>query len=226
MAWGLSFAQGVENIRLRLDGENLIISYDLIGNENELYKVTPYCSHNNYAEPIKNIKGDVGNDISPGKGKEFTWQAKSELGEYAGSIQIRITAEPIPFIVFDIEHKLKRGKETIIRWEGGSGLSKLKFELFREDKLIKTFQEVNNTGSWRWEVPKDIKPGIDFTFKAISVNRFSISKSFAISRKVPLFFKVVPILGGIGGLIAILTSGKGSGGKENVNNIVDPLLPN
>ena len=94
-------AQQIENLVFRQEGVNIIVTYDLIGNTENIYAITVFSSHNNFSTPIKLVTGDAGAEISPGTRKMVTWDARRELGEYKGNLRIRIHAKLIPIIEFE-----------------------------------------------------------------------------------------------------------------------------
>ena len=77
-----SKAQNIENLVFRLEGTDIIINYDLLGEVEESYFITVFSSHNEFSAPIQFVEGDVGENIYPGTGKTVTWDARQELGGF------------------------------------------------------------------------------------------------------------------------------------------------
>src|SRR6185295_7886990 len=78
-------AQKVENVRAAASGEQIIITYDLSGTKPEQrFKVNLYSSHNNFAAPVFQVTGDLGENVSAGKGKHIAWNAKNEIANFKG----------------------------------------------------------------------------------------------------------------------------------------------
>lgn len=70
-------AQRVNNVRAQAKGNIVMINYDLLGTiSGQIYNVTVYSSHNGMAEPLTQVRGDIGPDIKPGQNKSIEWGAK------------------------------------------------------------------------------------------------------------------------------------------------------
>src|SRR5882762_1847745 len=84
-------AQKVENVRAAASGEQIIITYDLTGvKSDQRFKVNLYSSHNNFASPVQQVTGDVGDNIAAGKDKRIAWNAKSELSNFKGNLSFEV----------------------------------------------------------------------------------------------------------------------------------------
>lgn len=202
------YAQQIENLAFRQDGGNIIITYDLIGNAENIYLITVFSSHDNFSTPIESVMGDVGVEISPGTGKTITWDARQELGKYKGNIQFKIHVKLTPIIEFEnLSASFRRGKSYQVTWKTGISANSIQFLLYRGNELTSDLGQILNTGNWNWTVPKKQKVGKGFRFKAIVLNKTAYSADFRVSRKIPLLLKILPIAGGLGGLAVILLSG-------------------
>ena len=217
----VSLAQEVKNIIVRLDNDKLIVNYDLEGESQESYLVTLFSSHDNFENPVKSVSGDIGEEIKPGMKREVVWMAAEDLMGFSGNLQVKVRAQWVPLIEFNIPNKFKRGKSYEVKWKSNSSTPTLNFNLANSEKVIEQMGRVENDGSWIWKVPIKQKVGKNFQLTAISINRKAQSSSFRISRKIPLMIKLLPIIGGFGGIIAIIIPK-----EEQAQPIVLPLKPN
>ena len=101
----LVHSQRIELVRANVNGDIVNITYDLVSlNENQIFEIRIYGSHNNYTIPLSLVSGEIGRDIRPGLNKSIVWRAADELNSYQGDIifQIRgtvtgeIEVEPPP----------------------------------------------------------------------------------------------------------------------------------
>jgi hypothetical protein len=89
------FAQEVDNIRVDLRGDLILIMYDLKSTSAVSdYKIEIFGSHNNFKNPIVQVSGDVGSSVKPGLNKIISWASKSELKDYKGELIFEIAATP------------------------------------------------------------------------------------------------------------------------------------
>ncbi len=86
-----SYAQRVENVKAELSGTNVVISYDLFGND-ALYNVKVYSSSDNYKVPLTFVTGDVGNNISVGNSKKIIWEYNKENLKNTQNLNFKIDA--------------------------------------------------------------------------------------------------------------------------------------
>ncbi len=84
-------SQRIEVVRANVNGDIVNITYDLISlNQNHLFEIRVYGSHNNYTFPLSLVSGEVGQDITPGQNKSIVWRAADELGTFQGDITFQI----------------------------------------------------------------------------------------------------------------------------------------
>jgi hypothetical protein len=86
-----SYAQRVENVKAELSGTNVVISYDLFGND-ALYNVKVYSSSDNYKVPLTFVTGDVGNNIGVGNSKKISWDYNKENLKNTQNLNFKIDA--------------------------------------------------------------------------------------------------------------------------------------
>jgi len=84
----IAFSQDVEvkNVIAAQNFNDIIVSYDLLSeNESLRYTVSLYCSTNGgkvFGDPLRNTKGDVGFNVTPGEGKKITWGVLEEHRQF------------------------------------------------------------------------------------------------------------------------------------------------
>ena len=96
--------QKVENVRGAFDGEKLNITYDLNGSDaTQKFKVSFYSSHDNYANALSFVTGDVGDNVVAGKAHRATWDVKTTLpSDFDKEIFIKVKAAPVPLAIAKI----------------------------------------------------------------------------------------------------------------------------
>lgn len=233
---GFSFseilAQEVQINRIELVEGDVIISYELRDeNLDHRYSLHLYSSQDNYIQPLEFVEGDIGIGIAVGGNKKVTWHASEELGsDFRGDISLELQGNLyIPFISlesFEAYGTLKRGKPYNFTWTGGRGDNVLKFELYKGDTRVYTFEQRPNVGNTALVIPTDVKPGSGYRFRVSDVrNRDEIvySGTFGIKRKIPLLLKL-GVAFGAGAVVGIVAANSG-GGEPGENLIPQPPEP-
>ena len=219
-----SVAQEIKDFSYRLIADKIEITYSLTGQSSDRYDVKLYSSLDDFAKPLSLVTGEVGKDVMPGDNKKVIWDARTELGEFEGDLSIKIRANFIPFLTFDIENgaRFKRAKEQLISWELTEGES-IKLELYQAGDKISDLGTVAAGTEYNWAIPKDLKTGGNYRIKASGSERFAMSDAFSIKRKIPLILWAVPAVV-IGGVVAIIAGGSSGGSGDT--GIPDPVGPN
>jgi len=147
------------------------------------------------------VSGDVGNDISAGKGKKITWLVHDELGDIKSDLSLRVIYVLMPPFV-DVSspqasQMFRRGKASSILWQG-SNQGSIDLDLHQNGLRLRSVgNNVPNTGSYSWSLPKDMEKGKNYTIRFSDPGNPSksvMSGQFTIGSKVPLVLKVVPII--------------------------------
>ena len=105
LLFGSLSAQKIDNVRATINGDDIIITYDLSGTEGQEFKINLYASNSNFSKPIIKANGDIGSRITPGKDKRVVWNAKNEIPDYKGDLVIEVRGDqvrllPPPFVLF------------------------------------------------------------------------------------------------------------------------------
>lgn len=103
-----AFTQTITNIRATQDDKDIIVTYDLRADNNELKFTTQlYLSTNGgttYSGPLRQVSGDVGPGITPGRNKRIRWQVLKERERLQGdNIQFKVTATYTDRLSFEPE---------------------------------------------------------------------------------------------------------------------------
>lgn len=210
--------QQIKNAKAKISDDIINITFDLISkNPNDKFSIKIYSSHDNFLKPLNLISGDVGDDIKPGVGKFAVFQAREELGVFSGYIIFELranviisaqTISPEQLVITDPTDgsKLKKGKNTLIKWSGGKQ-ENVKMELFQNSNLLNPIATTTNLGSYNWTVPTDLK-GSNYSIKLFNINdpgRAVFSGAFKIKGKVPIYVYFIPVV--VGGVAVVLLSG-------------------
>ena len=218
-------AQEISDFTYRLVEGNIEISYTLDGQSSDRFVVKLYSSLDGFNEPLKLVSGDIGADISPGTGKKVIWDGKAELGEFKGSLSLRLKTRLIPFISFTLEEgrKIKMGKTNVIGWRGEA--QNLKLELYSGDKKVGDIGQAKTGSTYNWQIPKkSYDKGENYRIRGTANGRETYSSVFKLSNKLPVYIYIIPVAV-IGGVVAIIAS-SGTGSEEGNNDIPEPVGPN
>lgn len=91
-----ALAQNATNVRVRQEGETIVITYDLDKKVNVRVLVATGQS-NQYTE-LKAVTGSVGKDISAGVNKQIIWQPLQERTEFvAQNVRFQVEANSVQY---------------------------------------------------------------------------------------------------------------------------------
>lgn len=208
----------------------MTVNYNIIDErQDRSYTIRLYSSLDNFIRPLELVSGDAGVDILVGPNKSITWKAKEELGaDFNGGLKLELKGQLyVPFVELDgIEEgmTLKRGAPNDLVWFGGRGDNILLIELYKGDKLVKSFDEYPNNGKAEITIPSGVKPGNGYRYRiSDSKNRDEVvySKPFSVQRRFPLIPKAsLFTMLGIGGYFLVESLI-----PVNEPDIVEPPLP-
>ena len=203
------------------------ITYDLIGDETgRTFDLNLYSSADNYSTPLTLVEGDVGTEIEPGADKTIAWKIREELGEFKGDIFLEVRGIITPPLVDirspQMNETFRRGKTSSILWQSAASRS-LSLVLYQSGSRVASLgNNIPNTGSYTWELPKDMSKGKNYSLRFSDVNNPSksvMSAEFTIGARYPLVLKIIPAALIGGGILYLVTR------KEKEEPIVDPPLP-
>ena len=223
---GTAVGQKFSIKRVEVAGDMVNLYYDLADTiVSRTYTISVFSSKDNYISPLAKVTGDLGLEVRPGGNKKITWNAKEELGaDFEGKVGLEVRGRLyIPFVRLDgLNKTFKRTRPTEITWTGGTQQNILNFDLYRGDDKITTFPNIANVGHYTLTMPTTIKPGKGYKFKITdSRNKDQIvfSQPFAVTRKIPLLMKAIPVCL-VGAGVYFLASG-----NKGDENIPDPIVP-
>jgi hypothetical protein len=206
-----AFAQRIENIKAEVigDGEKVIVTYDIVGaSDAQKFKVLLYSSHNGYATPLSLISGDAGVDreLFGGRGKRSEWSAKSELKEFSGDITFEVRAELVSSFFIEsptVNSKFKKGKTLDVRWKGGAPNESVRVDLLKGGVPVSQIANVSSGQSYSWVIPQSMEKGKDYQVKLTANSGTSVSGHFGISKKIPTYVKILPLVV-VGGVVVFI----------------------
>ena len=212
---GNLFAQKIENVKATVNGDDIIITYDLSGKDGQEFKINLYASNSNFSKPIVKASGDIGSRVTPGKDKRVVWNAKNEIPDYKGDLVIEVRGEagvvssssvrPLSFLS-PSGGGVKRGKMMNISWSGGSPSENIELNLLKDGEVAQKISDQSNNGVYSWQVPKGTKTGT-YQLKLTGGSYGEVTSSnFKIKPKVSLLVKVLPVVA-VGAVAAIVLGG-------------------
>lgn len=192
----ITFSQKLENLKAVVQGEKIIVSYDISqGYDGDKFDISLYASHNNFTSPLQRVNGDVGRGLTPGKEKKIEVDAKNEIGNYKGELSFEVRAEVIAaFALTNNISSAKRGKSVSLNWRGGSKNQDVKIELLKVGTAEVIAASVANNGAYEWTIPAKQKPGKDYQVRLVNGRETVTTDIFAIKHKVPTLLKVLPLV--------------------------------
>lgn len=223
-----SLAQTFSIKRTEQTADGLILYYDLTDvDKTRTFFIQVFSSHNGFTAPLQKIAGDVGINIKPGLNKKITWSAKSELGSsFSGDVQLEVRGKlyvPAIRITSTINGLVKRTKSVPLNWTTEVTGGKLKVDLYQDDKLIKTFTGINNSGKTRVKIPASITPGSGYYFsmalESVPEN-FVKTNEFEVKKRFSTLAKLSPVAV-VAGVIFILMPDKASSQVEGPPGLPD-----
>lgn len=222
------FSQSVQIKDVELAGEEIIVHYDLQdSNPTNEYSLDLYASKDNFSSPLRQVKGDIGEEIKPGLDRKVTWRVRDEFGGYSGQISFEIRGKVFTPIVkfqeFKVDKKYKRGKSYPLKWRPGNS-NPVNIELFKGTQRISGEVNHPNSGSSLLSIPADAVKGEDYRIKVTDTKNPSgivYTQNFRVVPKLPLLIKVIVPLAVVGGAVVVL----GSGGSSSPEQSGDQEIP-
>ncbi|MEQ9415835.1 MAG: hypothetical protein RIF39_18500 [Cyclobacteriaceae bacterium] len=222
------FPQNVEIKDVELAGEDIIVHYDLQdSNPTNEYSLELYASKDNFSSPLRQVKGDIGEEIIPGVDRKVTWRVRDEFGGYSGKISFEIRGKVFTPIVkfqeFKVDKKYKRGKSYPLKWRPGNS-NPVNIELFKGTQRISGEVNHPNSGSSLLSIPADAVKGDDYRVKVTDTKNPSgivYTRNFRVVPKLPLLVKVIAPLAIVGGVVFVL----GSSGTSTPDPSGDQEIP-
>ncbi len=189
------FSQTISNIKARLDANNpnqVVISYDLKSSSaNQTFKIELLSSADNFQKILQRVSGDVGDNQTPGNGKQIFWRAREELGLFSGNVtfEVRSTVmfSPLRLTGPKASDSFKPGSSLPIEWEGGFKNAEMQLELFRANILNRKITTTPNIKKYVWIVPSDLEKGSNYKVKLYDMSDPSnsvMSPNFTINSEI------------------------------------------
>ncbi len=213
-------AQSIKSLKASATGSTVTVTYDLASpDEGQKFTIELKSSEDNFLRALKEVSGDVGENQSAGLGKTITWDARKEIGAFQGDISFEITAtvtfNPLKFVSPTTGSGVKIGKPYQIEWKGGSLDRSLKLELLKNKNQVMDLGNVENSGTYTWNVPKTMTKGENFQFKIFDPtkpNDALLSAQFKL-KKTPIILYIGAGTAVVGIAAAVLLGGNDNGGN-------------
>ena len=223
---GNVFSQSIQNIRTQIDGNKVIITYDLVSPDPRVnYDIRFYGSVEGRRERLFRATGDVGRDIQGGKNKELQWSNDIELinvplERIKFDLTFQFLDPPVKMLKPISNVEFKRGKTHTLKWLGGERVT---IDLYRGDERVRTIGYAQEGGSFSWRISASLKPGNNYSVEIYGDRRKGVvkSKEFSIKRRYPIWVKVVPIVA-IGGAAAYVVSQSDDGEDDTLPAPINP----
>jgi hypothetical protein len=214
VCFGYGFSQELDSVSTHFENGIVVVHYDFLQGQPDVnYEMYLYSSLDNFQKPLQLTSGDVGKGIEIGPGKVIYWNAEKELGVFRGDISLKIKGEPyvpfIEFINFAEGSRVKRGRSLEIQWKAHRKRDNVLLKINRNGVPVSDPAIIDNSGSFTWIIPNDIKPSKHFNVEIVDVEnplRREISPQFRVKRRFPLGYKVslgVLIPGGVGAALML-----------------------
>lgn len=209
-------AQEIRNVDVRLERDNVIITFDLSPKESvkERFDIEIYSSRDNYQTPVKVSEGNT-KDVRPGNALQYIINAKEHFTGYQGEldfdVRATLTFSPVTFIEPYQDMTYKKGDFVRVAWRGGFTNDNYAISLYKGDNKVSYINSIVKTNDYLWNMPKGTKAGkYHFQLESNSSKELTAkSYEFVIKRKIPIAIKILPIVAaGVG--VYFLTSGGGS----------------
>lgn len=207
-------SQTISNLKASYNGNKVTITYDMQAKSDVfIYQIQLYSSIDQYKNPIKSVKGDVGSNVKSGTKKTIEWDIKNDLESFDGDVDFKIQTTLIfaPWAVTKPNFQsVRRGKKINVEWTGYRiGNSDVVLELIKDGQPLNQSFEYKNSGKVDFPISKSIAKGKGYQIKVSSANSqndAALSVQFRIKRKTPLLLVLSPFIlagGGIAAFIAL-----------------------
>jgi len=218
-------AQRVRNVIATVKEKQVEIRFDLEGDSKyDHYVVQVFASYNNYASPLKQLTGDVGEKVEAGQGKAVLWNPDGELREFKGELNFEVRAKgilvslPLAFVKPTAGLGLRAGKIIKAEWRGGDPAENVRLQLMKGDE-IREEKTIINSGSATFRVSKKTQSG-EYRMRLLTNEREVFSVPFQIKKRSSAWLKIIPVAVVTGGVLVLLSSG------GETSNLPSPPEPN
>ena len=113
--------QTLSNPNVRQEGNDVVITYQLQGENSQAFHVSVYSSKDGFTAPLKMVSGDVNAArVKPGSNKMIRWNANVEWGNFAGDVSFELRVVPATPLFSDIKvssSRVKRKDNIVVDWK-------------------------------------------------------------------------------------------------------------
>ena len=208
-------AQVVTNIESVIQGKEIVITYDLQGQNSEAICDVTFYFGSEAEQTIKLLDavGDFGVNIKVGTQKKIRISNLKPFLPYKTELTFKAEATYTFIPITDFTRlsggKFKIGSTIPLSWAGGTKQSPVSISLFRNSELISSPSKLLNNNTYAFALPKAAKRGSEYEFM-IEDARGIISNTgkFSLKPKMHGAVKVVisvALIGVVGGGVYMLT---------------------
>jgi hypothetical protein len=199
IAWQLANAQYADNVRFfyatNQSGKKVMsVTYDLIAPYSNIscqVKVKFFTNENFFY--LKEVSGDAGKQVYPGKDKQIIWDYFEELIHFNGE-NVNLQLEVTPTI--NVSSKVKKGREIQIQIASVLTLNKsYNIKLYRNGKEIGTLGDVllaSNVS--QISIPRKSRARRNYQLAIADETQTFYSNTFKIKRRIGYGWKILPFL--------------------------------
>jgi hypothetical protein len=171
-----------------------LINYDLVAVvDNIACRVRVEFSSGGNSFYLKQVKGDVGDLIYPGKNKKIEWDYVEELIHFSGDLNLSLEVTPVIFVESSTKRGLGISGSMLAGGEYPSAKSGLA-HLVRNRKSITSIGEVSASDLFSITIPKNVKPSRFYQLSFTRDGGTIYSNVFKIRRRVARLVYALPVL--------------------------------
>jgi len=216
----LAKAQEVKNIRFEQAGKQIVIFYDLLGENGTSWNISVYCYNgqdSSWGAPLQKLTGAAGKGIRPGTSQKVVWDVLAEREKLEGNISIVVEAtkneEPVKTKVKEINTPAEQVPNMVIE----------KSSILAPEKLAYSPEYYKYKKSKSFWMVSALITGAVGTYSYLQAGKYydqyktATTDAESLHQKVQLFDMISPVAYGIAGFCAvefILKAGKQSKAKK------------
>jgi hypothetical protein len=190
----LLFSQKVENVKTLIDGERVVITYDLIDTlPGDTLFISIYPSDPYIELPLQGLAGDVGKVFGGGKGKNIVWSAKDQILNSKNPISFDVRAELVyRFVLLTKVKDTRRSKRIVLKWNAWPDRS-INIQLVKDNTVQFSIANSVSKGEYSWKVPSGQDIGSFYQLRFANGNQILLTNEFKIKHRIPTAVKLLPL---------------------------------
>ncbi len=192
-------AQNISTERASLEGGKVAVVFTVSSLGNKKILTELFSSIDNFAKPLKEVSGNIGENISEGRNVVF-WDYQKEGIQLPGQIDFKITATELKSKYssifahnqnyFRAPHPIGKRNTNRIEWRPNDESKYVMIELLLDDQRVMMLDVVKNTGLYLWNLSSSIEPHMNYSMKLVNKedpSDYILSDHFTITKgEVPI----------------------------------------